>query len=205
MSPLKQEQDVKPIFALFPQISIFNNFFLVLSRFKQLLSQSNKSYLQLSTSAFLASWLARSMVVMITFPLEYKSIALYGQKKFTTKIDKSVNKNVFTGLFSMYLNNVLFSVMFWPLAEMAKKYIKNRFNIEKEYYVMPLSALVAGQVCATVTYPFDLIRILKISYEDRYGGKTGLSILKDIYKTGGLKYFFAGKLPLYSFKNLNFH
>ena len=165
----------------------------MLPKVKGLFDNTEASYLKLNASASIASWLARSLSVFVSFPLEYKATALYGQKKFTTQLNKSVNKNVTTGFISMYLNNVLFSATFWPIAETTKKFMRNKLGIEKEYYVMPLGAIVAGISCGALTYPFEFIKILKISYEDRYGGKSGMTILRDVYKTGGVNYLLAGK------------
>ena len=147
----------------------------------------------MNAAAVISSVLAKSICVFVSFPLEYKATVLFGQKTFTTQVNKAVNKSFFTGFIPLYLNNVSLSVLFWPVCESTKLFLKTRVGVQKEGYLAPTSAFLSCLICGVLTYPFELLKTLKISYEDRYGGKSGLRILKDLYRAGGIESLTAGE------------
>jgi len=68
------------------------------------------------------------------------------------------------------------NLAFWPVYETFKPYINNNY-VADPVLSSSLASFCASAVGATLSYPFDLVRTLKIIYEKDYAKERSLKII----------------------------
>lgn len=141
-----------------------------------------------------ASFVARTLSIILSFPFEYRATILTGQAKRTTKIDKKKNSKITTGLSSIMIREYLFSMTFWPIMENSKIIFREHLGVENEVALYFGGSIVACLVSGTLTYPPEMIKTLRISFEKEYGALSSSQIVRNVYNEGGFKAILDGKI-----------
>jgi hypothetical protein len=147
-----------------------------------------------SGPAFLASFACRVVAMSIAYPFDYQANALQGASGRTTKLSKH-NKRYYTGYALALKRDLAFNLAFWPVYETLKPYINNNY-VENPVISSSIASFFASAVGATLSYPFDLVRTLKIVYEKDYAKESSIRILRKIIQDRGWKGFYEGKNSL---------
>jgi len=84
------------------------------------------------------------------------------------------------------------NLSFWPVYETMNPYIRNNY-ISDPVVASSVASFFASAIGATISYPFDLVRTLKILYEKDFAKENSYKILKMIIKERGWKGFYEGK------------
>jgi hypothetical protein len=84
------------------------------------------------------------------------------------------------------------NLAFWPVFETMKPYVRNNF-VSDPVLASSIASFFGSAVGATISYPFDLVRTLKIVYEKEYAKETSIKILQKIIQDRGWKGFYEGK------------
>ena len=134
---------------------------------------------------FAAAFVARTLSIVGSFPFEYHATVLQGQASRATKINRQVNSNLSTGLGAFVLREYLFTMAFWPVAENTKSLLHSKFGITNHIVLQTTASVAAGLVAATISYPADMIKTLRISYEKDFSKLSNAEIFKNVYKEGG--------------------
>ena len=149
--------------------------------------------LKSSGPAFLASFACRVVAMSIAYPFDYQANALQGGSGRTTKLSKH-NKRYYTGYALALKRDLAMNLAFWPVYETMKPYINNNY-IDDPVIASSAASFFASIAGATLSYPFDLVRTLKIVYEKDYAKESSTKILKMIIQDRGWKGFYEGKHP----------
>lgn len=102
----------------------------------------------------------------IAYPFDYKANALQGSGGKAGKLAKS-NKNFFTGYSLTLKRDLAFNLAFWPVYETMKPYINNNF-IDNPVIASSAASVIASAVGAVMSYPYDLVRTVKIVFEKQF-------------------------------------
>lgn len=141
-----------------------------------------------------ASFVSRLFSVMCYFPFEYRATKLYGEAKFQTKVQKTAGTSAFSSLYSIAGRDLIFTAMFWPTVERSKLLLREHTPLQREGIVMPLSSIIACVIAGSATYPWQLVKTMRVSFELEYKDKNFVEIFKDMYKSSGTKGILSGKL-----------
>lgn len=74
-----------------------------------------------------------------------------------------------TGLSSLMIREYLFSLTFWPVLENTKYLMKTHLGVENQVALYAGGSIAACLVSGTISYPADMIKTLRISFEKEYG------------------------------------
>lgn len=83
----------------------------------------------------------------------------------------------------------------WSSYELFKEFFKENYLYDPVLSAAAAS-FTAGGLSAVVSYPLDLVRTLKITFESEYRNKTGFQILKRVLRESGFRGFYEGKKSL---------
>ena len=122
----------------------------------------------LEKGSLIASLVARGTSILVSFPLEYRATA-----QMASQAGKNLgNGSSLTGFGQMAAKNMLTTAVFFQVYERMLEVVKAlpmlHFSNNQSYNDVAISTLaggLAGMVCGAVTYPFELIRVMKISFE----------------------------------------
>jgi hypothetical protein len=128
----------------------------------------------------------------ICYPLEYRSTVLQTQKGVARRIDKTKNNKFGTGYSYTIIRDYVQVSILWSTFELFKEYFKENY-IHDPVLSSAAASFNAGALSAVVSYPLDLVRTLKISYENEYRKTSGWQIVKNVYKESGARGFYEGK------------
>lgn len=140
-----------------------------------------------------ASALARIFSIMCYFPFEYRATILQGETKFHATVGKNTGRSAFSSLYSIAGRDIIFTAMFWPIVERSKKFLKENTPLKREGVIMPLSSIIACILAGSATYPWDLVKTMRVSFELEYKGKGFVEIFKDMHKNSGVSGMLSGK------------
>ncbi|KAI5636343.1 mitochondrial carrier protein domain-containing protein [Phthorimaea operculella] len=157
---------------------------------------------------------ARITAVTIVSPLELIRTKMQSKKLSYSEIFSSVGTvlkiegwtGLFRGLGSTLLRDVPFSGLYWTTFETAKKALKKPDDVEENTFLFNfMCGSIAGSIAAFVTLPFDVVKTHqqielgeKEIYADGKGKQRASSmkdIVKNIYRSHGVKGLFTGLLP----------
>lgn len=141
---------------------------------------------------FTASIVSRMFSVLCYFPFEYKATVLYGKAEFKTKVKAQKGTSAFSSLGGIAGRDLVFTAMFWPVVERAKIFLRESTPLQSEAVVMPLSSIIACLVSGTVSYPWQLVKTMRVTFELEYKGKSSMIIIKDIYARAGASGLLSG-------------
>ena len=147
----------------------------------------------------LSSAVARMIAVTISYPLEYRSVALQSMSGYQSRLNKSFNRNMMTGYSNTIGRELVLTVGFWPVYELFKEYFKQNF-IHNPVLSSSASSVVSSFASSLIAYPFDLVQTLKISHESEYSGKSSLSIFRNLLRQKGMRPVLQGLKP-FAMKN----
>lgn len=132
--------------------------------------------IKFSGPAFIATLTCRVLAMSLAYPFDYQANALQGATGRTTKLSKH-NKKFYTGYGLALKRDLAMNLAFWPLYETMKPYIRNNY-VSDPVLASSIASFFASVVGATISYPFDLVRTLKIVYEKEYAHESSLEIIK---------------------------
>lgn len=147
-------------------------------------------------AVFYTTLIARPISVIFSFPFEYRATILYGKSNFQTKVKMKKGMSSMSSFWSIAGRDILFSAFFWPTAEMTKRILRENTPLQREAVVMPLSSIVACFIAGTVSYPWEFVKIMRVSFELEYKGKNFLHIFRDVYSATGYQGVLAGRFSL---------
>lgn len=152
---------------------------------------------------------ARCFAVTIVNPLELIRTKMQSErmsylevgKGFQAMIKSTGWRGLFTGLLPTILRDAPFSSIYWTTYEL----YKNFYNVTiPNFSTSFVGGAFAGSVAALCTTPFDVIKTHqqiefgeKVFYSDNGKGKPSgtKNIMRNIYKSQGIRGFFAGLTP----------
>lgn len=128
----------------------------------------------LQTGSFIASFVARAISIVCSFPLEYRATVQMTDRESASSPRKMGNYT--TGLTQVALRNMTTTIIFFQIYEKILDVASNRFKIRlSENTVMDslvksmIAGGFAGAICGIATYPFEVIRVMKIYLEPTKG------------------------------------
>lgn len=149
---------------------------------------------------------ARVFSATLISPLEMIRTKMQSKRLSYLEIGQAVKSLVSTrGFFSLYtglwptlLRDVPFSCIYWSFYELLKQRYK---QTEPTFMFSFVAGATAGTISAVVTLPFDVVKThkqielgeMEIVKEKR--STSTLSIMKDLYRSRGVRGLFAGIVP----------
>jgi Mitochondrial carrier protein len=99
-----------------------------------------------------------------------------------------------TGLGSLIVREYLFSLTFWPVMENTKLFLRDHAGVQNPVVLDCVGGMVGCLISSTISYPADMMKTLRISFEKKYADTSTVNMFKMVYKEGGSKAFLDGKL-----------
>ena len=146
---------------------------------------TNSYYLPLLSSAT-----ARFFSVCLTFGIEKHTTELQATK-ITDKVNHSkVSSRV--GFTSLAARDIFYSAIMWTVLENIRLEFKEREIFTDDISLTVSSSMVAGTIAAVFTYPFDLVKTLRIAHHDEFKNVDSVTMLRNVYRERGMKALTAG-------------
>ena len=140
-------------------------------------------------SPLITSTIARVISVCLTFGIEKWTTQLQATTS-QTKLNKNVAMT--TGFVSIANRDIVFSGIMWTCLENIRSYLKEKQLIESEVGLTVASSMVSGGIAAFCTYPFDLIKTLRIAEYEKFKGINSFDMIREIYKERGFNAITSG-------------
>ena len=90
------------------------------------------------------------------------------------------------------IREYLFSMTFWPVMENTKYLMKKHLGIQHEVALYGGGCIAACLISGTLSYPAEMIKTLRISFEKEYANLSSTQIVRNVYNEGGIKAILDG-------------
>lgn len=140
-------------------------------------------------SPLITSTIARIISVSMTFGIEKWTTQLQATK-LQTKLDKNVAMT--TGFVSIANRDIIFSAIMWTCMENIRRSLKDKQLVESEVGLTIAASTISGAFAAFCTYPFDLIKTLRIAEYEKFKGVNSFTMINEIYKERGFNALTSG-------------
>lgn len=145
-----------------------------------------------------SSLIARTIAMTLCYPMEYRSTVLQGQFGIAKSIDKAKHSKMGTGYYYTIMRDYVQVGTLWSSYELFKEFFKENW-LHDPILSAAGASFFGGALSAIVSYPLDLVRTLKITFENEYRAKTGVQILKEVVRESGFRGFYEGIVRFLSF------
>ena len=146
---------------------------------------NNSILLPAVTSAF-----ARMIAVTLTYSIEKWTTQIQN-----TKLNQEVNKSasMFSGFWAMAKRDLAYSAIAQTLLENTRNSLQEKKIVESEVGLTVLASVISGNIAAQQTYPYELIKTLRIIEYEKFKNKSNFKMLHQIYSDKGLSALTSGQ------------
>ena len=138
----------------------------------------------------LAGSTARGISIFISFPLEHHMTLMMSKAKREYSL---FSKKSYRGFSSTFIRDILYSGYFWFVSQNLQNFLKSSNLIENQLALPILGGISGAFVSSVLTFPLDLVKVLKVSFDGNYRNMSNLKVFQNVVKQEGLSSLYPSK------------